>query len=135
MKLAGASIGRTEAGQKTGCGRFATYTSPSVGEDMIVFSTHSGYISGLDVSTGNEIWLTDVGEDVIIHAPAALADGHVYQGCKDGRLFCLDLKTGKIRWEFLTGGAIFESPYIGDGVLYIGSDDGMVYALKGGSAR
>ena len=47
----------------------------------------------------------------------------------DGRVVCLDAKTAKVRWEFLTGAAVTCSPNISDGKVYAGSDDGFVYCL------
>jgi len=42
-----------------------------------------------------------------------------------------DLKNGHSeKWTFKTGGIIQASPWIGDGVVYISSFDGFVYALK-----
>jgi outer membrane protein assembly factor BamB len=37
---------------------------------------------------------------------------------------------GDERWKFKTGDKIFSSPWIGDGVVYIASHDGCVYALQ-----
>jgi len=36
---------------------------------------------------------------------------------------------GGVRWRFRTGGAVRSSPTVADGVLYIGSTDGRLYAL------
>ena len=35
----------------------------------------------------------------------------------------------RLKWRFLTGGRVVSSPVFQDGVLYVGSDDGSVYAL------
>ena len=37
--------------------------------------------------------------------------------------------TGSVKWSFKTGGPIFASPAISDGVVYIGSGDGVLYAV------
>jgi len=36
------------------------------------------------------------------------------------------------RWRFETGGALWSSPVVVDGTLYVGSDDASVYALEDG---
>jgi outer membrane protein assembly factor BamB len=48
-----------------------------------------------------------------------------------GNLSALDPLTGSILWEFATGGSSNSSPAIGaDGTVYVGSDDGRVYAIR-----
>ena len=38
--------------------------------------------------------------------------------------------TGQLLWKYTTGGLIDSSPAVSDGVVYIGSNDGNVYALN-----
>jgi outer membrane protein assembly factor BamB len=40
------------------------------------------------------------------------------------------LPRGDIKWTFATEGAIHSSPAVADGIVYVGSRDGYVYALK-----
>jgi len=47
----------------------------------------------------------------------------------DNALYCLDAKTGSLRWRYQTEGAITGTPAIVDGVIYIGSADHYVYAI------
>ena len=38
----------------------------------------------------------------------------------------------RLLWEFKTGGGVWSSPAIGsDGTVYVGSDDGKLYAVNG----
>ena len=53
----------------------------------------------------------------------------VFVGSADGNLYALDLETGHERWRFEAGAGFYASPAIGEGVLVIGTDDGMVYCL------
>jgi hypothetical protein len=58
------------------------------------------------------------------------ADGTIYVGSSDGRLYALD-SDGSEKWSFATGNVIFSSPAIGaDGTVYIGSFDGRLYAVN-----
>ena len=64
-------------------------------------------------------------------SPAIGADGTVYIGSYDNKVYALNGATGTKKWEFATGGDVESSPAIGtDGTLYIGSNDNQVYALK-----
>ena len=53
----------------------------------------------------------------------------MYVGSVDGSLYCLDMRTGRKRWQFRTGGPITGTPVIANGVVYIGSNDHKLYAL------
>ena len=64
-----------------------------------------------------------------ISSSLAVADGTVYFGSRDGKLYALDAATGAKRWECQTGSAVTSSPAIVGGIVYIGSNDGVLYAL------
>ena len=40
------------------------------------------------------------------------------------------LPKGVVKWTFATGGAIHSSPAVVDGIVYVGSRDSYVYAIK-----
>ena len=66
----------------------------------------------------------------------AVAGGLVLFGSSsDTKVYALDLATGSVRWEFLTGGPVRFAPTIADGRAYVGSDDGNVYCLDLGTGR
>ena len=46
--------------------------------------------------------------------------------------FCThcDVITGKEAWQFGTGAGRLSSPAVSNGVVYVGSDDGYLYAVK-----
>ena len=64
-----------------------------------------------------------------IHSSPALANGTVYFGSRDGKLYAVDAATGEKRWEFLTGSWVESTPAIVGGIVYFGSNDGALYAL------
>jgi outer membrane protein assembly factor BamB len=65
-------------------------------------------------------------------SPAIGADGTVYIGSSDKKVYALDGKTGAKKWEFETGNSVWSSPAIGaDGTVYVGSDDKKIHALDG----
>ena len=64
-----------------------------------------------------------------IHGTAAIADGRVFVGCDDGKLYALDFKTGKQIWSFKTEDIVESAPLVRDGKVYFGSSDCFVYAL------
>jgi hypothetical protein len=54
-------------------------------------------------------------------------------GDGSGTIYAVDRASGKERWRYQSGRRIFSSPVIGDGVLYVGNDDGGVYAVRTGA--
>ena len=57
------------------------------------------------------------------------ADGSIYFGSADGKLYALN-PNGSQEWSFTTDGPIFSSPAIGaDGTIYAGSYDRKLYAV------
>jgi outer membrane protein assembly factor BamB len=55
-------------------------------------------------------------------------------GSDDRSVYALDGATGKKKWRFETGGAVWSSPCLGpDGTLYVGSNDKNVYTLAAGT--
>ena len=66
-------------------------------------------------------------------SPALCADGTVYVGSNDGRLYALN-PDGTLKWRFRTGEVGRSSPAVGaDGTVYCGSYDGGLYAIRGDS--
>ncbi len=47
----------------------------------------------------------------------------------DGKVYALDMPTGNVKWDFITGGAVRLAPSVWHGRVYFGSDDGYVYCL------
>jgi polyvinyl alcohol dehydrogenase (cytochrome) len=45
----------------------------------------------------------------------------MYAGSNSGQMYALDTITGKILWNFASGGAVIDGPSIVDGVVYWGS--------------
>ena len=64
-----------------------------------------------------------------VSSSPAVADGIVYVGSFDGRVYAVDAAIGGERWRFDTGNVVFSSPKVADGTVYVGSHSGAMYAL------
>jgi len=53
----------------------------------------------------------------------------VYVGSFDTNVYALNAETGTKLWSYTTGSVVFSSPAVANGVVYVGSDDGNVYAF------
>jgi outer membrane protein assembly factor BamB len=44
-------------------------------------------------------------------------------------------KIGHVVWEFKTGGQVFSSPVVADGLVFVGSNDHLVHAIDAATGR
>ena len=90
---------------------------------------HSGSTDPSDIiPQGNLKWSFPTG--AAVHSSPAVANGTVYFGSQDHKIYALDAENGTKRWEFETGSWINSSPAVANGVVYCGSNDGNLYALS-----
>lgn len=66
---------------------------------------------------------------------AAIQDGLVYYSDFSGFLHCLDAKTGQAYWVHDMFAAIWGSPLVADGRVYLGDEDGDVVVLQAGKEK
>jgi outer membrane protein assembly factor BamB len=64
-----------------------------------------------------------------VDSSPVIARNRVYVGGNDGKLYVLDLQSGKSVFEFEAGGPLSASPAIASSRLVIGSQDGKVFCL------
>jgi outer membrane protein assembly factor BamB len=113
------------------------YVSTSYGGNSIS-GVHPGGLCALNAATGASIWNVTVGS--IMQSSPAVADGVVFVGSDDTSIpfsplidghsvYAFNGTTGAIIWSYATGGSVFSSPAIANGVVYVGSDDDKVYAF------
>ena len=53
----------------------------------------------------------------------------VFVGNYDHNLYALDAATGVKKWESATGGEIYSSPSVANGIVYVGSNDKKLHAF------
>lgn len=80
-------------------------------------------------------WRFEAGD--AIESTAAISDGTVFVGSLDGKLYALDLASGRLRWTYETEAEIKSSPSVRGGVVYFGDESGIFHALDAetGKAR
>ena len=103
-------------------------SSPTIGNEGIVYFSALSKVYALDGKTGSKIWEFS-GSGQGFETPSSIGpDGTVYVGAMGG-LYALNGKTGAKKWKFETI-ADNTVPAIGnDGIIYLGCGDGKVYAL------
>ncbi len=129
----------------------------SASERAVFIGTHNWNIEAHYLDTGVERWLYSCPHGLAVYASPAVANGVVYFACRNGAAYALDstkrkweapgvpgspgspgspaapASPGSIMrlpdWSYQTNGPIYSSPAVADGMLFIGSDDGRVYAF------
>ena len=88
--------------------------------------SHTGYSTSLAPSTNNVVWSYTIGAT---QSSPAIANGKLYIGSSDARVYCLNGATGAYIWSYQTGDYVVSSAAIADGKVYVGSYDNTVYCL------
>lgn len=88
-----------------------------------------------DVTDSGKVW--HVGGDDFHRtlSTAAIADGLLYHADLSGFLYCFDVASGKLHWKHDTFAAIWGSPYVVDGKVMLGTEDGEVVVMKHGRKK
>ena len=85
-----------------------------------------------DVTDTHVVWHRG-GEDFYrTMSTAAIQDGILYISSLSGFLHALDVETGDEFWTYDTFAAVWGSPFVADGKVYIGDEDGDIAILRAG---
>ncbi len=97
-------------------------------ESAVVFGSLERQVYAVNTIDGSLRWATELADAVLASTPAIDADGNIYLGCYDGRIYALDSRGGiKRRWD--TALPVRSSPAIAGRRLYVGSGDAKLYAF------
>ncbi|MEV4397376.1 PQQ-binding-like beta-propeller repeat protein [Nonomuraea sp. NPDC049607] len=88
-----------------------------------------GSLHALDPETGEERWSGPFTAQVSVHADIVFARD------ENGVLHALDAATGVPRWRFQSGGRFQTRPVVAGGLVYVGSSNGDLYALRATDGR
>jgi outer membrane protein assembly factor BamB len=110
------------------------YSSPATTKKGLYFGTMSGFLYALDRTTGAELWhfQTDASKQKIDSIlVGGRPDWSVLAQRLTGSTDLYPYTTNVLCWnEFLKLGGFFSSPLVENNIVYIGSTDGYIYALK-----
>jgi outer membrane protein assembly factor BamB len=101
-----------------------------VGNFWCVDATKDG-----DVTQTGMVWHRGGNDFRRTISTVAIKDGIVYAANLSGFLYALDAKTGQEYWQHDLLAAVWGSPFVVDGRLYIGDEDGDVEVLKEGKTK
>jgi outer membrane protein assembly factor BamB len=106
----------------------------SVNGTIITYETS---LNAFNLHDGSRLWQAkDYATDTTL--TPTVAGGRLYIGTyfdQDHNIYCLDAKTGKKVWSYMTSGAVLGTPAVFNGTVYVGSEDGMLYALDADTGK
>lgn len=104
--------------------------SPLLTDDLLVVASTDGKIYAFDKENGTELWNFTSGFSYtgITSSPVIYRNQIIFGG-GDGTVYALNLN-GTPAWsEHIASSIYFSSPAVKDGIVYIGSEDGLLHAL------
>ena len=128
-----------------GLNGYEVLATPAVSQGRLFAGCNDGRLHAFDVRTGRALWKYQTNGPV--QSSPSVAGETVYFGSWDGHLYALDVADGALRWKLdlghmpqtldeqhkfgpNEGGRIISSPWPADGVIYVGCDNGNLYAVE-----
>lgn len=85
-----------------------------------------------DITESGRVWHRGLNDFHRTIASVAVSQGIAYAADLSGFLYALDAKTGELFWKHDVFAAIWGSPLVADGKVYLGDEDGDVAVLQEG---
>jgi outer membrane protein assembly factor BamB len=108
--------------------RWPMFSSPALAKDMAYVGSHAGKLYAIDVRKGTLAWSFETEAARATAATLVNADGTPNYRAAYAEPFYDALIVGLAK--LMTRGAMLSSPAVADGVVYVGSTDGNLYALE-----
>jgi eukaryotic-like serine/threonine-protein kinase len=110
---------------KAATGTEGAYMGAPAYEDGVIYTTGGKLLLALEAESGKELWRTQ--KDEMFLGPT-VANGMVYVGNFDRKLYAFDQANGEEKWSFDGEEVFWSSPAASEDVIYAGNDR-TVYAL------
>ncbi|MGK2861691.1 MAG: PQQ-binding-like beta-propeller repeat protein [Chitinophagaceae bacterium] len=119
-------------------GAMINQSGPCLVNGIIYVGSRDAYLHAVDAITGIQKWKYSTNGISLEQSSPTVADGIVYIGgwydiatfTSKGSVYAINAGTGILLWEGLANKAFSSSPFIRNGRLFIGCDDGYINALN-----
>jgi outer membrane protein assembly factor BamB len=108
--------------------KWPMFSSPAIAGNMLYIGSDEGKLFAVDLSSQKQVWTFQTNASKQTGPKYTKADGSPNYEAAFGGFFYDDVMVGYNR--LMSVGAILSSPVVVDGVLYVGSTDGNLYALE-----
>ena len=111
------------------------WSGATIVDDTLFIASIEGSIVAFDTSDGSRLWdeiLGTADSEIAIYGTPAVAEGLVYVGGYNGKVYAINSESGALRWVYPREDNL--EPIVGalvvsQGRLYFGCSDGKVYTL------
>jgi outer membrane protein assembly factor BamB len=109
-------------------------STPAVSQDRVFAGSADGRaLFAYDEKTGNLLWTTPL-DNLIFSSPIVAGDS-IYIASMGGTVFGLKAATGQVFGYTMTQDRVLSTPWVSEGVLYFGDNDGFIYAFGSGPKK
>jgi outer membrane protein assembly factor BamB len=105
--------------------------SPAVAGGIVYISSLDGHLYAFNAATGEAVWTAPIPASV---GQVCIADGVVYVGDEEGNVDAFDAENGQYLIAPATGLGVIASPVVVNGMLFVSTFDGNLYAFAPGGA-
>jgi outer membrane protein assembly factor BamB len=139
---AGLAGGKGNIGQGTVNGVWAYQGSKPFIYNNLLYTCMGDKVKCVDPQTQKVKWQEDLrradSKGPVVDAaltPPALVNGKMFMGTSAGQILCMSADTGKVLWTATVEGAISFQPAVANGMVYVSTNNGAVYAIETGDAK
>ena len=93
----------------------------------------TGALRALGREGGVTLWMRTL--EMPIRGALTIANGKIFGGGADGKIYAFDSKTGAARWSYRFAAPLIGQPTVSGSHLYIGSEDGYLLAFGESSGK
>ena len=104
-------------------------SSPLLIRDKIIFGSSDNKLYCFNLK-GSKNWEFETSGKIWSSPSTSEYDSLLFFGSLDSFIYGIDSHTGKQEWKFPTMGSIDSSPCLSDGMLFVGSRDGIMYCFE-----
>ena len=97
--------------------------------ELLLVPSEDGRLYGYIADTGESLWDEPFNAEDKIWSTPSVSNGVAYFGSHSGKVFAVNLATGKMIWDFETEGVVAGTPLVFNGMVIAGSFDKNLYAL------
>jgi outer membrane protein assembly factor BamB len=105
----------------------SVYVASETGKPESGARRATGALRALGKEGGVTQWMRTLA--MPLQGSLTLANGKLFGGGRDGKLYAFDSKTGEVRWVFEYSAPFDSQPVVAEGRIYAGSEDGNLVAL------
>jgi len=119
---------------KPGGDSYAEFTtSPAAGDGVVVVTGAGGKVYCIDMETGEVRREIPVSTHHRLDSSPVLSGDKALFGCGDGRIYMVDISTGKVIWSYATGGEVVAPLAVAGGLFAAVTTDGELFCFIGES--